>query len=67
MGDLHVYRKGSHITKLSKKDETGIAYQTRNITENIRNMNKRKDNKSKLKNNGLYQLTCPDSSRGHID
>jgi len=30
-------------------------------------MNKRKDNKSKFKNSGLYQLTCPDSSRGYVD
>jgi hypothetical protein len=67
MDDLHVYRKGSHITKLSKKAKTGIAYQTKNIIENIRNMNKRKDNKSKLKSNGLYQLTCPDCLRGYAD
>jgi len=67
MGDLHVYRKGSHMTKLSKKAKTGIAYQTKNIIENIRYMNKRKDNKSKLKTSGLYQITCPDFSYGYVD
>jgi hypothetical protein len=56
MGDLHLYRKGSRITKLSKKAKTGIAYQTQNIIENIRNMNKRKDNKSNFKNNGLFPI-----------
>jgi hypothetical protein len=44
-----------------------MAYQTKNIVENIRNMNKRQDNKSKFKNSGLYQLTCSDSSRGYAD